>query len=322
MDDLETALLVSAYEALNIDQYWPECDSREEWDDDKDEEFPIFLSFFEQLFDVVVQQNNLTNEEKVRQAIHHLVSNYSKTNNGQTPQELDFNDLSNCVAYLHRYAACHAALMRSVLVRLFHICPPAQVRRMLSLKQNLKVLSMGGGPGSDAFGFISALYGRHYGLQSLDLFVLDSGSAWDVVLASSSQLLRRGSLGNASAIFSEVNTKVQFIHACIKGSEIKTLVQGMDVVLLAKVLSVVPDREKVSYLQNIVSSMKPGSLLIYVDCPFAKAAFQSQSELLEPIYTAEKSRFHFNYEVERFGFKNITTCQADVRAYIKKYAPS
>lgn len=325
MASLEEVLLASAVESLNIDDYWPEFDSTEEVksseDDDCDGEYPVILLFNETLLDHMINKK-LVDADSVRRSIAHLISNYGRVACGKTPQDLDYNDLNNCFGYLHRYSACHTALVRNVLKRVFHVSPPPAIKRMLCVKDSLHVISLGGGPGNDIVGFISALYGRHYGFLHITFTLVDQMAGWQEVFNQTVKMVRRGNYGNASALFKDCQVQETFLRADLTNKfswkdNLQKRLENADIFLLVKVLSVVPDGQKALFLQNIVSTMKPGSLLIYIDTPFPQEAFATVGKWLDCVYQCHKEKFQYNYEVERFGYANITTCQAFVRVYVR-----
>ncbi|GFQ74000.1 uncharacterized protein TNCT_572281 [Trichonephila clavata] len=133
MASLEESLIASAIEALNIEDYWPTFDSSKDIDEDNDSEYSIILYFYEELLNGLIQCCGVRDND-LQSAIQRLVYNYSRIANGKTPEDLDYNYLSNCLGYLHRYAACHTALVLSVMIRMFHKCPPPEIRRLLALK--------------------------------------------------------------------------------------------------------------------------------------------------------------------------------------------
>ncbi|KAG8179252.1 hypothetical protein JTE90_006152 [Oedothorax gibbosus] len=325
MASLEESLVASAMEALNIEDYWPTYDSNNDINDDDDSEYSIILYFYEELLNHLMARNGVRDLD-LQQAIGHLVYNYSHVNNGKTPQELDYDRLHNCLGYLHRYAACHTALVVSVMVRMFHKCPPVPVRRMLALKDCLNILCLGGGPGNDLVGLLSALYGKHFGLTKLDLTVVDKSQGWDVVFQETVRRLRLGECGNASKVFREIQEVSSSFSAGdltrpVSGwsPELKRKFASADLVLLSKVLSVVPNSEKPVILKNVVTTMKPGSLLVFIDCPFPTADFAALTKYLDTAYEACKEKFNFNFEVKRFDFPNITTSRAYVRLFVRKF---
>lgn len=320
---LEQVLLASALESLNIDHYWSEFSTSKEIDEENDSEYPIILLFYETLLDDMLNRS-FVRKDAVQNAISHLTANYRHTFNGSTPDNLDYNDLNNCFGYLHRYAACHTALVRTVLKTVFHVSPPAAIKRILSLKDSLEVVSLGGGPGNDIVGFCSALYGKHYGLLKIDITIVDEMAGWERIFFQTERMLRHQTYGNASALFKDVNIQTFYLQADLTNrnswnSSLRAKLESADILLLVKVLSVIPDREKVDLLQGVVSLMKPGALLIYIDCPFPSEQFSSVEQWVDCVYESDKNKFQFNYEVERFGYPNITASHAYVRVYVKRF---
>ncbi|GFQ82300.1 uncharacterized protein TNCT_454111, partial [Trichonephila clavata] len=174
--------------------------------------------------------------------------------NGKTPEDLDYNYLSNCLGYLHRYAACHTALVLSVMIRMFHKCPPPEIRRLLALKNDLNLVCIGSGPGNDLLGFLSALYGKHFGLLDLDITIVDKMAGWELVFLETVRRLKLGECGNVSKIFSDLKVKTSFMIGDMKhqdswSNNLKRKLINADVMLLSKFLSVVPNADKLSILK-------------------------------------------------------------------------
>ncbi|XP_015915759.1 uncharacterized protein [Parasteatoda tepidariorum] len=323
MASLEESLLASAMEVLNIEDYWPTFDSNKALDLDDDSEYSIILYFYERLLDALMQYR-CVQPEHVQQAIKTLVYNYGRVTNGKTPEDLDYNKFSNCVGYLHRYAACHTALVHTVMLKIFHTSPPAAIRRMLALKDQLGLMCLGSGPGNDFVGVLSALYGKHYGLLNLDISVVDKMSGWQQIFVETEKRLRRGDCGNASNIFKEVAVSASFLQADLKNpsqwnAEFKRKLSNADIITLVKFLSVVPNADKLSVLKNIVVPMKPGAVIVLIDCPYPSSEFETLKNYLDCVYEATKEKFNFNFQVERFGYPNITTCRAVIRVFVRKF---
>lgn len=253
---LDEILIASALDSLDIKDYWPDCGSIHDEDipdDDVDGEFPVILLLYETLLDDMLNFS-LVSKSNVQRAIKHLVHNYGRITNGRTPEELDYNDLNNCFGYLHRYATCHTALVRAVLKRVLHTRPPAPVKRLLCLKDTLEVLSLGGGPGNDIVGLFSALYGKHYGFFKISVTIVDSMIGWESVFYRTLKFLREKDLGNASAICKEIKIEPHFIEADLtdlpkRNSNLMSKIRSADVLMLVKVLSVIPDFKKNSFLE-------------------------------------------------------------------------
>lgn len=245
-----------ALDSFDITSYWDNLKTVQYSNLDKkdiDGEYPSILLLYETLLDDMLNKG-LVKGENVKRAIEHLVNNHSHIANGQTPQDLDYNDLNNCFGYLHRYAACHTALVHTILKRVFHIKPPVAVRRLLCLKESLDIVSLGGGPGSDLVGFCSALYGKHYRISKLNLTIVDHMLGWKKIFLKTIDMLQRTNLGNASDLCQNVEIQPSFIEADVTNPtkwnpNLNLKIRNADVLLLVKVLSVIPDNRKNSSLQ-------------------------------------------------------------------------
>ncbi|GIY90091.1 hypothetical protein CDAR_231601 [Caerostris darwini] len=253
MASLEESLIASAIESLNIEDYWPTFDSRQGINEDDDSEYSVILYFYEELLNHMMRRHSIP-EDVLKQSIKHLVYNYSHVANGKTPEDLDYNYFSNCLGYLHRYAACHTALVLSVMIRIFHKYPPLPVRRILALKDQLNIMCMGSGPGNDLVGLLSALYGKHFGLLDLDVTVVDKMYGWGLLFEETVRRLRLGECGNVSCIFKDLNVTTTFLQGDLKfpstwTKELKGKLANADIVLMAKVLSVVPNADKLCILK-------------------------------------------------------------------------
>ncbi|GFU42557.1 uncharacterized protein TNCV_4556711 [Trichonephila clavipes] len=253
MASLEESLIASAIAAMNIEDYWPTFDSSKDIDEDDDSEYSIILYFYEELLNGLIQCCGVTDTD-LQSAIKHLVYNYGRVANGKTPEDLDYNYLSNCLGYLHRYAACHTALVLSVMIRMFHKCPPPEIRRLLALKSDLNLVCIGSGPGNDLMGFLSALYGKHYGLLDLDITIVDKMAGWEFVFLETVRRVKLGQCGNVSKIFSDLKVKTSFMIGDMKhqnswSNNLKRKLINADVMLLSKFLSVVPNADKLRILK-------------------------------------------------------------------------
>lgn len=317
---LENFFIASAVNHFNVHDYSPNAFWSDDDDDDCDEEYRIILQFNTTLLDHMLN-SKLVDANSVRNSIAHLKSNYSRTVRGKTPEDLDYNDLDNCVGYLHRYSACHTALVLKSLKKVFHAA--FSVQRILFEKDSLHVISLGGGPGSDLLGFCSALFDRQCGFPQMTFTLVDQMAGWQDVFNQIVKMIRTGNYGDASALFQFRQVFTDFFSADLTNKmswdyDLERRLEIADIFLLCKVLSVVPDEKKVLFLKNIVSAMKPGSVLIYIDVPFPQKAFAEVGPWLDCVYACQNKRFRYKYKVHRFGYENITSCQALVRVYVRR----
>ncbi|GBN21655.1 hypothetical protein AVEN_130184-1, partial [Araneus ventricosus] len=122
-------------------------------------------------------------------SVQHLISNYSQVSYGILPTEINYAKKSHCVGYLHRYAACHAALVFDAVSDIFDPSSSDILSPKLH-KKSMNVMFLGGGPGNDLVGFLTALYSHHHHLFDLDVTVVDKMSGWEDVFNETVENLR------------------------------------------------------------------------------------------------------------------------------------
>ncbi|GIY03977.1 uncharacterized protein CEXT_515461 [Caerostris extrusa] len=157
---------------------------------------------------------------------------------------------NNCLAYLHRYAICHAALVTEAVTDIFESSSSTILTSKLD-KRKLNVMFLGGGPGNDFVGFLTALNGRCDRLFDLDVTIVDKMSGWEDIFTETVKELRKGegSYEKVGSIFDEVNIFPTFIKADLSEydawtAEMKNKLKTADIVFLVKALSHVPDSHK------------------------------------------------------------------------------
>lgn len=114
-----------------------------------DEENSLF-SFYGALIERMISQYGLSSLI-ISNELRNMVDSYRRTQHGRNPMYLNFNSLSLCVGYLHRYAICHTVMVRKAFVQLL-LSPPDEIRMKLQEKR-LDLVFLGSGPGNDLVGF-------------------------------------------------------------------------------------------------------------------------------------------------------------------------
>ncbi|GIY03975.1 uncharacterized protein CEXT_515441 [Caerostris extrusa] len=190
----------------------------------------------------------------------HLISNYRLVKKGRLPSEIDYTKKDICLAYLHRYAICHASLVAEVVIDIFESSSSSILTSKLD-KRKLNVMFLGGGPGNDFVGFLTALNGRCDRLFDLDVTIVDKMSGWEDIFTETVKELRKGegSYEKVGSIFDEVNVFPTFIEADLIRNdewtyEMKNKLESADIVFLVKALSHISD--KLPVLMNIVRPLK------------------------------------------------------------------
>ncbi|GIY99954.1 uncharacterized protein CEXT_558341 [Caerostris extrusa] len=166
----------------------------------------IFLRLYTQVLENHSLANDVT-EEDVQKAIEDMHKIYQGDPDSLSKNSsclTDFNKVAYRCAYLHKYAAFHAALAYEATSRALTENPLAlhsTLQSVLSFKRPLKICSLGGGPGTDVIGVLSALHDK------LDFFptsavVVDIMAEWKSTLSSVIRELRSGN-GNYGVFVSQ-----------------------------------------------------------------------------------------------------------------------
>ncbi|KAF8782515.1 hypothetical protein HNY73_012787 [Argiope bruennichi] len=283
----------------------------------------IICAFYRALTDNLMKKFSIEDCE-VFISTYHLIRNYREITNGQLPTEIDFNDKATCLGYLHRYAACHTALVLEAVSTMFD-----SPSNDLSLKINghrLNVVFLGSGPGNDVLGFLIALYGNHEQILDLDVTVVDKMSGWEEFFNETIKLFKRikkPKYIKDRNIFDEVNVTSSFISADLAdfdewSDELFDKLENADVVFFVKSLSHIPNFEKRNVLQNVVDCMESESLPVYIDYPYPSRVFSSLNSSLRSAYHSPKDKYKFGYKYSKFGWPNNTFCHAEVRIFERR----
>lgn len=115
-------------------------------------------------------------DEKISEALDPIKISFHYDKENQYGDVDYYSCAENISAYLFRYAPHGARLARYRILEAMDNCKDPQLQRILRIPQ-LKVASLGGGPGSDAIGFCSAMnYFKIVG--TVDIVVVDAVAEW------------------------------------------------------------------------------------------------------------------------------------------------
>ncbi|GFS47234.1 uncharacterized protein NPIL_674531 [Nephila pilipes] len=243
---------------VSLEDYTSSVDSGSDSEEEKPEDDGmVMLLFYERLLIDLMEKYSVEDID-VRLSIQHLTTNYRQVCNGRLPSEIDYNNTRHCLGYLHRYAACHTFLVSEAVSAILN---ESDVLTSPLSKQTLNVVFLGGGPGNDFVGFLTALHGKHEAICALDVTVVDKMSGWENVFNETVLKLRRGACCKAGYVFDDVNVSSTFITADLKetggwSDEMETKLRNADIVFLVKALSHIPNEDKKDVLQ----------VLIYIIC--------------------------------------------------------
>ncbi|CAL1273286.1 unnamed protein product [Larinioides sclopetarius] len=197
---------------------------------------------------------------------------------------------------------------------------PSNVLSEKLSQDKLNVMFLGGGPGNDFVGFLTAFHSYHDHPLDLDVTVIDKMSGWEDVFNETVQKLKLSEYGKDYNFFNDINITTSFISSDLKNcdewsTDMQNKMNTADLVFLVKVLSHVPNDEKLSVLQNIILHTKPGTFLIYVDSPYPERLFVSVAGSLRLVHESKKKRHNLKAKMLKFGYRNITRCKAEMRLF-------
>ncbi|CAL1273289.1 unnamed protein product [Larinioides sclopetarius] len=281
-------------------------------------EHSILLQFYEELVDDLMEKFSIEYGD-VSASLQNMIRNHGDVVNGRLPSETNYCDKSYCLGYLHRYAACHSFMISDSVSTIFNSSPSNVLRTKFNTKQ-LNVMFLGGGPGNDFLGFFTALHRYHNNILDLDVTVVDKMSGWEDVFNETVQKLKHSEYGQFYHLFKDVNITTSFISTDLKNceewnSDMQIKLMRADLIFLVKVLSHIPNDNKLGVLKNIILCTKPGALLIYVDHPYPQKIFASVSDSLRPVYKSRIKRYNLKAKMVKFGNRNTTRCTAEVRVF-------
>ncbi|KAF8782516.1 hypothetical protein HNY73_012788 [Argiope bruennichi] len=217
-------------------------------------EHAFLLQFYETLVDELMGKFSIGHLD-IRSSLQYMISNHRRVVKGQLPSETDYCNISYCLGYLHRYAACHSVLISDSVSAILNSSSSYVLNTKLSREQ-LNVMFLGGGPGNDFVGFLTALHSYRDYLLNLDVTVVDKMSGWEDVFNETVQKLKKSGYGKVYHIFDDVAITTSFISADLKNgdewnTDMQSKLQRADIVFLVKILSHVPNDAKLDVLELV-----------------------------------------------------------------------
>lgn len=166
---------------------------------------------------------------------------------------INFGKPVNCCGYLRRYAICHTGLVKQIIWNFFldkNKTFFSELAKAEIITQNhLKVVSLGGGPGSDLVGFCCALQEIESSVKELDLFVVDIGESWEDVFLTILRKAFSGNFGSLSDCMKKTKINAGFKEADLtskgifRDKDLLKFINEADLVLMVKVTSFMADAD-------------------------------------------------------------------------------
>lgn len=170
-----------------------------------------FYRLFQRVLDRILDSTRVSFED-----VHDAIDEINESFNFENPP-VDYSRPEVICGYLSRYATHSAGLARTTIVDAGRNC--RRLKSVLEKCGELRVVSLGGGPGSDALGFCSALSELgHLGWTSLHITVVDAVEEWRECVTLVDQYLREDEFGSVSRLFRKKDVSMSFVRATLPGN--------------------------------------------------------------------------------------------------------
>lgn len=210
------------------------------------EEGYLFQFFDEALS--FIQKTMKVSDDELRKAMFGVIGD-CHFREGKLLSGIDFNESENLCAYFYRYSPLSAQLSRNKISEALGNCEALELCFDSWITMN--VVSIGGGPGCDIVGMLSALRAFNLSCKKLNFVVIDKVKRWKSFLNVVEFLLLEGDFGDASRMFQETNAKISFVCEDVckddtPGSVYYEVLQNSDVILMKNILSTLPSILQIS----------------------------------------------------------------------------
>ncbi|XP_055942662.1 uncharacterized protein LOC129972523 isoform X1 [Argiope bruennichi] len=174
--------------------------------------------------------------------------------------------IADCCAYLHLYAPLHTSMVYYVMN--FAVSEMREwFRTFLSICEPLKICSLGGGPGTDIIGVVTALQ-REFGCFYTSAIILDIISDWNIIFGSVIDEITSGCYADIGKCLTWEFFQWSLITTNLLNEmdpDVDDTIKTADFVIMSKFISAISSRGASKMIQNIFKRMKPGAVLLYID---------------------------------------------------------
>ncbi|CAL1274663.1 unnamed protein product [Larinioides sclopetarius] len=269
------------------------------------------------------------NEADIRTAIQNMKEVY-KPNPGSLSDAVvyvaDYNDAGHRCAYLHKYAPFHTALVADMLQTALQQNPRV-FSDLIYASGNINICSLGGGPGCDIFGVLSVLNAA-FGLFQVSATVIDCMEKWKDMFYELVKELRYGDYGDFGESVDEQYFEWSYLQHNLLSkmtNQVNQAIARADLVTMIKFVSASSCKDTSTMIQKIFRSLKPGSLVLYIDN--AGGGFhqlirrEAQDCNLITVFGPLKHHLYTNqnFNVKRFGYTPCLETKVTVQIWRKPF---
>ncbi|CAL1261855.1 unnamed protein product [Larinioides sclopetarius] len=258
-------------EAGNVVEEDIEEEKDEEIEEDNVEEIEKEEDFFVELFYQAFERRRpvgIASDENIRRSIQKIVD-YFRENGSPAGvcARNRFLSVEDYLGYFYYYSPISAGVTRFKALDAIQNC---ENFRVCFRRPSLKLVSVGGGTGSDLVGLWSGLY-ENSDIRNMELLLIEKNKKWKPYFQVVEQLLRNRNInfGNASKFIKSRKITTSFICTDMRNEMIPECVEALEeanVVWMKGFLSTLRnDDERRCVTKRIISSMTRGALLVVME---------------------------------------------------------
>lgn len=224
-------------------------------DDSRRSEELVFRRLYFTYIQRSLEEDNCTFED-LKNRVDMLITAFEFSNGGKGLRDFDLNQKLNAYAYLNRLSPMSAGLVRERILTALKECEDFSLKTNI---QELKILDLASGPGTDVVGFCSALYEKaNFKCEKLDFTLVDCISNWKQIFQSLDDMIRSYDYGFVSKLFREKNISTDFLLLDLgsepeKNASFLQKLMSADVILVIRLLLQFSDTGKSESLFDVSS---------------------------------------------------------------------
>ncbi|GBM78388.1 hypothetical protein AVEN_79108-1 [Araneus ventricosus] len=176
------------------------------------------------------------------------------------------NTLADCCAYLHLYAPLHTAMAYDIMSLVLSEMRE-WFRTFLSSLELLKMCSLGGGPGADVIGVVTALQSE-FGCFYTSARIVDKIFDWKFIFESTIDEITSGCCGDVGRWLNCQYFEWSYITTNLLrkiDQDVDAAIRDTDVIIMSKFISAVASQNVPGMIKDIFKRMRPGAILLYID---------------------------------------------------------
>ncbi|XP_015929876.2 uncharacterized protein [Parasteatoda tepidariorum] len=270
-----------------------------------------------------------TKTEEIKLAIKNIEKVYKPNSKfwvEKFDQKANYDDPAYRCAYLFKYASLHTFLVQDIFTRVLIECSAVMNPIFWSHNNCVNICSLGGGPGIDAIGIISALH-RRFGLVCCSTKILELMPGWKDTFDSILGEFRNNHYGLSGNLTPQY-FQFSYVEADLLGkmdSVVKKTISSANLITMVKFLSAVTCVDTAQMIRNIFKSMRPGAVVFIIDNAaggYSELVSEIAKECtLRPIFGPLQYLQYTNaqFNVEDYNSRSCSSTQMTVHLLMKPY---